>query len=168
MKKALMLFLSVCLIAGSCSLPASARASAAQGGTSIQDKIDDLLDDVMSGEYVPPEEVSQYPTSYQVLDDVVAISAGGFHTAAITSDGTLYTWGNNSRGQLGLGHTDSVDGPQKVMEDVRFVSAGNYCTAAVKKDGTLWTWGDNHGHNLGFSSQAEECPTPTPVMSGVA
>ena len=73
------------------------------GGTSIQDQIDDLRNDLEDGEYIPPEDVPWYSTSYQVLDDVVSISAGNYHTAAITSDGTLYTWGYNRYGQLGLG-----------------------------------------------------------------
>lgn len=160
--------LTACLIVGSCSLTASTKASAASGGLSIQDKIDDVVDDINNGEFVPPEDVPNYPTSYQVLDHVAFVSAGGDHTAAITQDGTLYTWGSNFNGQLGVGHTEDTDGPQKVMEDVSFVCVSYDCTAAVKKDGTLWTWGKNFGHNLGFSSQAENCPTPTQVMSGVA
>lgn len=166
MKKTLIWLLTACLIAGSCILPASAKGSPALVGISIQDKIDDVVDDIYNGEYVPPEDVPKYPTAYQVLDNVTFVSAGGFHTAAITQDGTLYTWGSNSDGQLGIGHTDSVDGPQKVMEDVSFVSAGEDCTAAVKKDGTLWTFGENDRGQLGNGTRTASA-APVQILDNV-
>ena len=48
------------------------------------------------------------PTPVQVLDDVIAVSCGNDHTVAITSDGTLWGWGNPDYGQLGNGGAGNV------------------------------------------------------------
>jgi alpha-tubulin suppressor-like RCC1 family protein len=64
------------------------------------------------------------------------------HTAAIRSDGYLFTWGGNSSGQLGT----------TVLTDLlswTAVSAGRSHTAAIRSDGYLFTWGINSGGRLG-------------------
>ena len=55
---------------------------------------------------------SDYPV--WIMDDVMAISAGGFHTMAIKTDGSLWTWGNNWSGQIGDGSTDNHNRPWQV------------------------------------------------------
>lgn len=92
------------------------------------------------------------------MNNVVAVSAGRSHTAAITSDGVLWTWGLNSYGQLGTGTTENSLVPVKVMDNVVEVSAGTFHTSAITSDGVLWTW----GHGLGESST-----TPVKVMDNV-
>lgn len=53
-------------------------------------------------------------TPIKVMDNVVYVSNGRAHNAAITSDGILYIWGNNSSGQLGDGTSKNSDTPMKV------------------------------------------------------
>jgi alpha-tubulin suppressor-like RCC1 family protein len=43
------------------------------------------------------------------------ISAGAFHTAALLGDGSLYTWGYNEVGQLGIGTTDNALIPTRAL-----------------------------------------------------
>jgi alpha-tubulin suppressor-like RCC1 family protein len=82
---------------------------------------------------------------------VVAVSAGLHHTMAIKTDGSLWAWGSNGFGQLGIGNGMDSRGtvsltPIKIMEDVLAVSSGQTHTMAIKSDGTLWGWGfHSHG-----------------------
>uniref|UniRef100_A0A1J3F1T4 Ultraviolet-B receptor UVR8 n=1 Tax=Noccaea caerulescens TaxID=107243 RepID=A0A1J3F1T4_NOCCA len=89
------------------------------------------------------------------------ISCGREHTAAVASDGSLFTWGGNEYGQLGDGTEVGRKVPNKVKqlqsEFVKYVSCGAFCTAAIaeplENDGTLstcrlWVWGQNQGSNL--------------------
>lgn len=77
----------------------------------------------------------------------------GNHVLALKTDGTLWAWGNNFWGQLGLG--DFVD--RSIPTQVSFlggtpwrkVSCGTEHTAGIKADGTLWTWGKNNYGVLG-------------------
>ena len=81
-----------------------------------------------------------------------SVSAGYYHTAAIKTDGTLWAWGNNERGQLGDGTTDNRLVPTQESSTATnwsAVSAGNSHTVAVKTDGVLWAWGDNWAGQLG-------------------
>ncbi|TYJ09918.1 hypothetical protein E1A91_A11G172700v1 [Gossypium mustelinum] len=84
------------------------------------------------------------------------IACGREHTAAVASDGSLFTWGANEFGQLGDGTEKGRKNPKKVKqlqtEFVKFVSCGAHCTAAIaeprENDGTiskrrLWIWGQN-------------------------
>lgn len=85
----------------------------------------------------------------KVMSNVISVSAGGWHTAAITSDGSLLTWGSNLHGILGNGTTKNSTSPIKVLDNVVAVSAGGYLTMALLEDGSLWTWGGNTKGALG-------------------
>jgi alpha-tubulin suppressor-like RCC1 family protein len=84
------------------------------------------------------------------------LSAGLNHTAAVKTDGTLWTWGGNAVGQLGDSSTSNRCSPGSTAAVVNnrwcTVSAGNKVTAAIRIDGTLWTWGCNAVGQLGDSS----------------
>jgi alpha-tubulin suppressor-like RCC1 family protein len=80
------------------------------------------------------------------------VSGGGNHTAAVKTDGTLWTWGRAGYGRLGDGSTTNRSSPGTTAgggTDWCQVSAGDTHTAAVKTNGTLWTWGDNYSGRLG-------------------
>lgn len=72
------------------------------------------------------------------------VAAGGKHSAAISTDGHLYTTGWNSRGQLGTGDTDNRFEWTEVASDKTFtdVACGNQFTIAIASDGTLWATGN--------------------------
>ena len=78
-------------------------------------------------------------------------SAGVHHGAAIKTDGTLWTWGQNLNGQLGDGTTVSKTSPITTAgggTNWRQVACGYYAAAAIKTDGTLWTWGNNTTYGM--------------------
>ncbi|MBN8459839.1 MAG: cadherin-like beta sandwich domain-containing protein [Verrucomicrobia bacterium] len=91
---------------------------------------------------------------------VAAVAAGGDGNLALCSDGTLVTWGNNSRGQLGNGGTTTAYAPVAVKRDgviagreaVAIASGGSHCLALLA-DGTLVAWGFNESGQLGDGTQ---------------
>ena len=105
----------------------------------------------------------------KVMENVTSVSCGVKHTAAIQSDGTLWMWGRNGFGQLGIGNTVDTNTPVKVMEGVSAVSCGDYHTAAIKADGTLWVWGENYYNQLGNEAPKERfSATPMEILEKVA
>ena len=97
-----------------------------------------------------------------------AISAGCAHVAAIKTDGTLWTWGNNAAGKLGTGNTTSRSSPGTVAGGGTTwcaVSAGYGHTAAIKTDGTLWTWGCNMCGALGDGTTTDRS-SPGTISGG--
>lgn len=82
------------------------------------------------------------------------IAAGYGYSIALNEDGTLWSWGYNSNGQLGDGTTINRSTPVAVMDmkDVKEVAAGNEHTVALKNDGTVWSWGYNRYYKLGYGN----------------
>lgn len=108
-------------------------------------------------EYKPGEGQD---TPIKVMDNVLAVSCGPRHVAAIKKDHSLWTWGYNGSGQIGNGNCGWVDPqnsiqatPVKVLDDVVSVSCGDGYTAAVKEDGTLWMWGGNGANQFNNGSK---------------
>ena len=97
------------------------------------------------------------------------ISAGSGITAAVKTDGTLWTWGSNFCGQLGTGTTVSRTSPGTVAGGGTTwcgISAGCAHTTAVKTDGTAWTWGCNNYGQLGHNTVVATSSPVTTVGGG--
>lgn len=87
------------------------------------------------------------------------ISAGSYNVVTIKEDGTVWTWGSNSEGNLGNDSYVPEDRYYRVssgypvqavdLTDVVSVSAGTSHILALKKDGTVWSWGHNYDGQLG-------------------
>jgi alpha-tubulin suppressor-like RCC1 family protein len=95
-----------------------------------------------------------------------AIAAGGAHSLAIRSDGTLWAWGFNKRGQLGDGTTTHRHSPVQVLTDVVSVAAGYRHSLAIRSDGTLWAWGSNKRGQLGDGTTTHR-HSPVQVLTDV-
>ncbi len=80
-----------------------------------------------------------------------AISAGGGHTLALKSDGSVVAWGDNSSGQLGDGSAALSLQPVLIagLPAIQAVSAGNAFALVLATDGGVWAWGDNTSGQLG-------------------
>uniref|UniRef100_A0A2P2K1N2 RCC1-like domain-containing protein n=1 Tax=Rhizophora mucronata TaxID=61149 RepID=A0A2P2K1N2_RHIMU len=114
--------------------------------------------------------------------EIVQISAGYYHSCAITVDGELYMWGKNSNGQLGLGKKAEkvVPAPTKVEclngITIKTIALASEHSVAVTGEGEALSWGEGsgrlgHGHELsfwGFSrSTSEYTPRLIKQLEGV-
>lgn len=73
------------------------------------------------------------------------VSNGANHTVALKADGTVWTWGSNTYGQLGNGSNVTSMIPVKInITDVVDVVAGENFTMFLKSDGTVWASGQNN------------------------
>ena len=90
---------------------------------------------------------------------VVSVSNGGGHIMAITSDGTLWSWGDNVAGERMDRESGKRDLPQKVMDDIITVSTGRSHTVLIDKNKELW------GAGIGIQGQlgTVEYSTYTPI-----
>jgi alpha-tubulin suppressor-like RCC1 family protein len=90
---------------------------------------------------------------------VVAIDAGDRHSVALKDDQTVWTWGTDMWGSLGLGSDSagSYNLPQQVvdLDGVTSIAAGKFHTLALKEDGGVSAWGDNQDGALGDNSFEE-------------
>jgi alpha-tubulin suppressor-like RCC1 family protein len=114
---------------------------------------------------------STVPVRVSGLQHVSAIADGGGHDLAL-QEGTVWAWGRNERGQLGIGSTTNQSQPVRVcesktcnpttgpwLEHVKAIAAGAYSSYAVLENGTVVSWGENFGGSLGNGSATgpEEC-----------
>jgi len=86
------------------------------------------------------------------------------NSAAIRS-GSLFTWGYNSNGELGLGDRIARSSPVQVgaLTNWSKVSFGEGFCVAIKDDGTMWSWGQN---NYGQLAQNDTTNRSSPVQVG--
>ena len=99
------------------------------------------------------------PKYIEALNGVrcTCVSAGELHSAVVTTDGDLYSWGDGFCGQLGLGDKRPQLLPRQVtqggLEDecVLSVSCGNRHTLVVTEEGDVFSFGLGHFGVLGRS-----------------
>ena len=106
---------------------------------------------------------------YYGFYDWKKVSAGINFAAAIKYDGTLWTWGNNTDGQLG-NSTDGIENSSNVpviVNNLGFscvdISCGYRHAAAIKNDGTLWSWGNGEYGQLARGSNTDGSNTPIQI-----
>lgn len=112
-----------------------------------------------------PSKIEELPPAFSLLpasaltsllaQDIMWLTCGFEHMAALTSFGKVFTWGYGASGALGHGDTNSVPNPKPIstLEDVTIIhiESGGFHTAAVSSSGELWTWGRGDMFQLGHS-----------------
>uniref|UniRef100_A0A672PTJ6 Alsin Rho guanine nucleotide exchange factor ALS2 n=1 Tax=Sinocyclocheilus grahami TaxID=75366 RepID=A0A672PTJ6_SINGR len=90
---------------------------------------------------------------------VISVSAGSYHCSAVTEDGLIHMWGENSHGQCGVSGMDQVSSPTPVsvvdgethppqLVRVLNVACGAQHTLALSRKHEVWAWGS--GYQLGL------------------
>jgi alpha-tubulin suppressor-like RCC1 family protein len=102
-----------------------------------------------------PVAITIYNEATYVYSSWSAVSAGGTHTAAITSARALFAWGLNNVGQLGDGTTINKLSPVLIASGSSWtsVSAGAFYTTAIGQYGRLYAWGLGTSGQLGDGTQ---------------
>ncbi len=127
------------------------------------------------------------------LTNIIAVACGPDHSLALKSDGTVWAWGNNFRGQLGngmSGYGNNKSTPVQVAgltnvvaiaaggtrvvgnkdeDPIEILQIGGGNSMALKADGTVWTWGSNEVGQLGngtYASAAVVSTSPVQVIVG--
>jgi alpha-tubulin suppressor-like RCC1 family protein len=111
------------------------------------------------------------PATFNVKVIPGSIATGASHVVALKKEGTVWTWGGNSAGQLGDGTTTLRTAPAAVSgaTGVRSIAAGDTHSLLVKADGTVWAWGGNSAGQLGDNTLINRTtPVQVPGLTGFA
>jgi alpha-tubulin suppressor-like RCC1 family protein len=174
-KKILIIWLIVFIVIAN-SLTNSVNVSAARMNQDTKVKIaSGDINDVTFENSEEPESQSNainesVATSQQVVNTETGISLGESHSLQLKEDGTVWAWGKNSSGQLGIGTNLDSSTPIKItgLSDVKAVSAGFAHSLALKSDGTVWGWGSNSYGDLGFGyTSSYNSPVQIPGLTDI-
>ena len=121
---------------------------------------------------------TQYTKSFNIVikpeysaDKSATIVGGSGFTVALKADGSVWTWGNNTHGQLGNGkggNNAQVINPQQIaLSNISSVAAGKEFAMALTDDGNVYTWGANESGQLGIGS-VDDKSTPQKVSFDLA
>ena len=101
--------------------------------------------------YSSPKQVGSLTNWYTNPESINTTNSSCF---AIKTDGTLWAWGQNNSGQLGLNNRTRYSSPIQVgsLTNWVWISSGSTFTNGIKTDGTLWVWGQNAYGNLGLGN----------------
>lgn len=106
------------------------------------------------------------PVKIGTANNWKSISSGRTFSLATRSDGTLWSWGDNFNGQLGIASSVAFAPVQvDASTDWEVIAAGGYHSVAIKTDHSLWSWGDNSEGQLGDGTTTKRT---APIRIGTA
>ena len=108
------------------------------------------------------------PVQVSGLNGTAQVDASFFgHSMALKHDGSVWSWGNNSSGQLGDASEENRLLPVRVhnLAGVDTIGSGFWHSLAVKSDGTAWAWGSNGHGQIGQGTTSSSCYTPRQVLN---
>lgn len=107
----------------------------------------------MNGTLIRPKLVRNLPSL-----PIAGVFAGHRHSAAILEDGSVYTWGRNTNGELGIGRRSESEGVPQMIQQLdpsnRFsnIAIGDTHMLLVDQNGGMWAAGSNDWGQLGLGS----------------
>ena len=135
-----------------------------------------LGDGTKTDKNTPMEIGVNYISSLQIYlpisETIASMSVGEYHSSAITSEGRIFTWGLNDKGQLGNGTISDKSAPIEITsnfnlntgETITSMSLGLNHSSAISSEGRAFTWGSNYYGQLGHGTFASKS-TPTEITS---
>ena len=106
------------------------------------------------GQNESPSARYGYSSPVQIPGTTWNYTSGGNSIAALKTDGTLWTWGFNNVGDLGLNDTTKRSSPTQIPGTTwKEIASTTYGHAATKTDGTLWAWGYNYRGEMGINNR---------------
>ena len=149
------------------------RTTAVGEGNMLATKTDGTLWAMGSNSYSGPlglnhrDDVSsptQVPGTWGTSE--LSICGYNYWTAGVKADGTLWSWGNNNDGQLGINDRTKHSSPVQVGTDsdwLKLKQSGSYSMGCIKTNGTLWQWGRNQYGQLGQNSTNPGYSSPVQI-----
>ncbi|MDI6788950.1 MAG: RCC1 repeat-containing protein, partial [Planctomycetota bacterium] len=99
------------------------------------------------------------------LTGITAVACGANHTLGLRNDGTVFAWGSNGYGQLGIGNTTTQYVPtQTGLANIISIATGLNHSLALRNDGTVWSWGAGIYGQLGDGTNTTSQTTPVQVI----
>ncbi len=97
------------------------------------------------------------------------VSVGSEHMLLVKSDGTLWSWGRDQWGQLGLNGTGSKNVPTQIPNAAGFIDiiARGSFSLGLKADGTVWAFGDNSNGRVGPYNDRSKVPVQVTGLSNI-
>lgn len=117
---------------------------------------------------VPASPVRSVRAEGLALAPWSSVDAGDYASCGIRVDGTLWCWGENSWGELGLGDRRPRSKPTQVGDVTTWtsVSIGPSHTCAIQSDQSLWCWGSGRYGEIGIGQRSAGPIVPTQVTKG--
>jgi uncharacterized repeat protein (TIGR01451 family) len=111
------------------------------------------------------DSIQSSPLPVNNLLGITGISTSGYHSLAVKSDGTVWAWGQNDRGEVTGSSFNSVYSPIAVsgLSNIVAVAAGFTYSLALDRDGRVWAWGSNSEGQLGLGT-SDFSTHSTPVV----
>lgn len=124
-------------------------------GHALSSQLGISYNDMLEGNRSSPIQTAAGGTNWK------QVVCGAFHTMAIKGDGTLWGWGSNGNGQLGVDPVidSSLQTPVQILGYSTMwkqINAGYNHSSGIKTDGTLWTWGYNGLGALGDGTTVDK------------
>jgi alpha-tubulin suppressor-like RCC1 family protein len=106
------------------------------------------------------------PTQLASDSDWMSVAGGDDHTIALKTNNTLWIWGRNNLGKLGVGDMTTRITPSQIGTESEWnsVAAGSWYSLGIKINGTLWSWGVDGFGQLGLGSVTFQT---TPAQVGI-
>jgi len=106
------------------------------------------------------------PARVQGLADVVQIACGYDHMLALQRDGSVWAWGLNKRGQLGVGDVEPRARPTRIasLSGVTYIAAAHSASIARLADGSWRIWGDSGPAMMKLAPDQSPPPVTVPML----